>query len=90
MGMGKNVEFCPDVFKSIEKFDKTIGSMFMKIGMTFKCNICPKTTPNLKTQMKQHAEIHMKGQHFICTLCGKRWRTRETARQHVYRVHTQG
>ena len=88
MGLGKDVQFSSDIFESIVAFDETINSSFIKTGNTFSCNLCDFTN-HRKTQMKQHVEIHMEGEHFSCTVCGKRFRTRESARLHVYRVHTE-
>ena len=88
MGLGKDVQFSSDIFESIVAFDETINSSFIKTGNTFSCNLCAFTN-HRKAHMKQHVEIHMKGEHFSCTVCGKRYRTRESARLHVYRVHTE-
>ena len=88
MGLGKDVQFSSGIFESIVAFDETINSSFIKTGNTFSCNLCDFTN-HRKTQMKQHVEIHMEGEHFSCTVCGKRFRTRESARLHVYRVHTE-
>ena len=88
-GLNRNVEFCPDVFESLEAFDERIKSLYTRTGKSsFKCSLCPLTTQGGRiTQMKQHIEIHLQGQHFSCSVCGKRFRTRESARQHVYRRH---
>ena len=89
MGLGKDVQFSSDVFESIVAFDEKINSSFVKTGNLFSCNLCDFTHHISKTRMKQHAEIHMKGEHFSCMVCGKRFRTRESARLHVYRIHTE-
>lgn len=89
MGIGKDVQFSSDVFESIVAFDEKINSSFVKTGNMFSCNLCDFTHHISKTRMKQHAEIHMKGEHFSCMVCGKRFRTRESARLHVYRIHTE-
>jgi len=72
-------------FSSIEELDLHIQQKILQTSTGGQqCKVCQKVmaTPN---QMKYHVETHLQGVAFRCDVCGKKSRSRNTLRQHIYK-----
>ena len=85
--LARNIEFYSESFESIEAYEETINTLFVKTeSNVFRCELCSQEFPII-TKMRTHAEVHMKGEHFRCMICFKKKKTRESVRGHIGRDH---
>jgi len=70
------------------ELDLEIQEMIEKHERHWKCKVCGKTAVN-KQDIKNHAEIHIKGKLHACQLCTKSFSNRPNLRNHVKNIHSE-
>ena len=86
IGAKKIISMTSEDFQSIEELDSYIEKQIMKTEEGFTCNICNKTG-RLRSNIKEHIEIHIDGLTFDCNICGKIMGTRNALRMHKKKIH---
>ena len=69
-----------------EEAKKAVDQLVMKVGETWVCKTCNKSTPT-NCAIRKHAEIHIEGLSFPCQICGNTFRCRDTLAKHRYKKH---
>ena len=62
------------------------NEMLVKKSGVYYCNLCGHSGSDSRN-MKRHTEIHIEGMAYICTHCGKSFRSRNSFRTHKYTFH---
>ena len=74
---------------SFHNLTEKIESIIEKFNGIWTCKICGNTSKsNLKGDIKRHAETHIEGVSYSCTICGKTFRSSSPLRAHKYQKHT--
>ena len=68
-------------FQTIEELNSYIEKLITQTENGHKCNICNKIS-GYKHHMREHMEMHIDGLSFVCKLCGKSLRSRNSHRNH--------
>ena len=76
-------------FSSVVDAKAAVDELVEKIDDCWTCKECGKTTTNKRTlsDLRRHAEIHIKGLAFDCQLCGKTFGSRIRLNGHKMREH---
>ena len=69
-----------------EEAKKAVDQLVMKVGETWVCKTCNKST-QYSTAIRKHAEIHIEGLSFPCQLCGDTFRSRYNLANHRFTKH---
>ena len=82
MTYSKNYVVDPNA--DFEDLDEKLLSTIEKIDGIWTCKVCGLTKKrNDKTDMKRHAEIHIKSASYPCKLCGKLFRSSNAISRHI-------
>ena len=68
-----------------EKFEE-VESLIIKVGDLWQCLICDKTCKK-RSDLRNHAEIHVEGLSYQCKYCSRECRTRLRLRNHLHNNH---
>ena len=86
-------EYTADLFDEAlgvdNELDIRVEDMLEKGISMWRCKVCGKTATH-KSNLKQHAEIHIEGLSFSCNICNKTnktFATRNNLRVHIQRSH---
>ena len=63
-----------------------VSEMLVKRDGNFMCTVCGKAGRDM-SNMKRHAETHIEGLTYNCTLCDKTFRSKNALRGHIYGFH---
>ena len=69
----------------IDEINNQIGELIEKVnGKHYVCKVCGKIS-TYKSHANEHAEVHIEGLSFPCSICEKTFRTRHNLRSHKIR-----
>ena len=82
----KRVFLQPDELNA-QEIDKKLDEMFsVDTSGMYNCNYCSRVS-NKKSNMREHAEVHVDGLIFSCNFCDKSYRSHSALRTHNRRHH---
>ena len=80
-----NSSYVISVNADIDEINNQIGELIEKVnGKHYVCKVCGKIS-TYKSHANEHAEVHIEGLSFPCSICGQTFKTRHVLRSHKIR-----